>query len=159
MAAVYGTGSIKTSFGAPRVDLQSVVVAEDVNPVYDEIVAIEKFLGADVHKRTDTWTTGTFSTQATAWSDLKARINNIENGVISSVRVTGGSVIQNSTSPAGTPVTGATLTLKAASGQASNALEVKSSTDALLASISADGKLQAVSIDGGNAASASNAGA
>jgi hypothetical protein len=159
MTAVYGTGSIKTTFGPARVDLQSVVVAEDVNPVYDEIVALERYLGADVHKRTQNWGTGTFSTTATAWTDLKSRVENVENGVISSVLTSGGAVIQNGTSPAGVSVTGASLTVKAASGQSSSLLEFKNSSNSVVASVKVDGTLTALAIDGGNAASATSAGA
>lgn len=159
MTAVYGTDSIKTSFGAARVDLQSVVVADDVNPVYEEIVAIERYLGAAVHKRANNWGTGTFSTTATTWTDLKTRIENVENGVNSGVFTTGGSIIQNGTSPAGVSVTGASLTVKAASGQTSSLLEFKNSSNTVIASVKVDGTLTALAIDGGNAASATNAGA
>lgn len=159
MTAQYGNGAIKTSFGPARVDLQSVVVAEDVNPVYEEIVAIEKHLGIDIQKRAQNWGTGTFSTQQTVWNDATSRIENAENGVISSVRTTGGSTIQNGVGPDGVTVTATSLTIRAASGQSSNLLELKNSSNVVVASVSTTGALQASVIDGGNAASSDNTGA
>jgi hypothetical protein len=159
MPAIYGTGALKTSFGPARVDLQSVVVAEDVNPVYEEIVAVQKFLGIDIHKRAQNWGTGTYSTQATQWTDLKTRLENAENGVHISVLTTGGAIIQNGTSPAGTSVTAASLTIRAASGQSSSLIDFRNSSNTVVASVKVDGTLTALALDGGNAASATNAGA
>lgn len=152
-------GSLKTSFGNPRVDLQSVVVANDVNPVYEEIVAIEKHLGIDINKRLQNWGASAFSTTATIWTDMRTRLENAENGVFSSIQTTGGGTIVNGTGTNGVAVTGATLTLKKASSQSSNLLEFKNDSDAVVASVSSAGFIQAVSFDGGNAASSANLGA
>lgn len=158
MAASYPT-SLKPGFGTPRVDLQSAVVAEDVNPVYEEILAIEKHLGIDINKRANQWNVGSFSTTSTVWTNLRERLENAENGVVNSVSLSGGSIITNGTSPSGTTVTAASLIIKQASSQTSNLLEFRDSSNAVIAAISAAGAIQAGGIDGGNAASSSNAGA
>jgi hypothetical protein len=158
MSASY-PGSLKTSFGNPRIDLQSVVVANDVNPVYEEIVAIEKHLGIDINKRLQNWGAAAYSTTATVWNDLRTRLENAENGVFSSIQTTGGGVITNGTGSNGVSVTAATLTLKAASGQSSNLLEFKTNSDAVVAYVSGAGLLQAAAVDGGSAASATSLGA
>jgi hypothetical protein len=152
-------GSLKTSFGNPRIDLQSVVVANDVNPVYEEIVAIEKHLGIDINKRAANWGAAAYSTTSTTWTDLRTRLENAENGVFSSIQTTGGGVITNGTGSNGISVTAATLTLKAASGQSSNLLEFKNSSDSVVAFVSGAGLLQAATIDGGSASSTTSLGA
>lgn len=158
MTASY-PGTLKTSFGNPRVDLQSVVVANDVNPVYEEIVAIEKHLGIDINKRLQNWGGSAFSTTSTTWTDIRTRLENAENGVYTSIQNTGGGVITNGTSSGGTPVTAATLTLKKASGQSSNLLEFKNDSNTVVAYVTGAGLLQAEIIDGGSAASSGNLGA
>lgn len=152
-------GALKTSFGNPRVDLQSVVVANDVNPVYEEIVAIEKHLGIDINKRLQNWGASAYSTTSTTWTDLRTRLENAENGVYTSIQTTGGGVITNGTSSAGTSVTAATLTLKKASGQSSNLLEFKDDSNTVVAYVTGAGLLQAQTIDGGNASSSGTIGA
>lgn len=158
MTAVY-PGALKTSFGNPRVDLQSVVVADDVNPLYEEVVAIEKHVGADINKRKENWGVGAFSTTATVWTNLRDRVENAENGVSTSVQTTGGATIVNSTNAAGSSVTGASLTITQASGQTSNLLEFKNSSNTVVGYLSGAGVLQAVTIDGGSAASSNALGA
>lgn len=61
------------------VDLQSLVKAEDVNTLYTEVTAIESQLGGS-GVTTSTWS-GAFSTATTSWSNLSARLLNIEAGV------------------------------------------------------------------------------
>lgn len=151
--------NLKTSFGPPRIDLQSVVVANDVNPVYEEIVAIEKHLGVDINKRVDNWGVGSFSTTSTTWTDIRTRLENAENGIFSSIQTTGGGIITNGTNSNGSTVTAATLTLRRASGQSSNLLEFRNDSNAVVAYVSGSGLLQADVIDGGNASSAGTIGA
>jgi hypothetical protein len=61
------------------------------------------------------------------------------------VATAGGSTI----TPSSTSVVG--VTIKGASGQTANLLEVKNSSDAVLASVNKDGVLQVVTIRGGTA--------
>jgi len=63
----------------PVVDLQDLVKAADVNSVYTEVTAVETQLGGS-GVTTSTWS-GSFSTATTSWSNLSARLLNIEAGV------------------------------------------------------------------------------
>jgi hypothetical protein len=137
------------SFGADRIDLQSVVVASDVNPVYAEIVSIETILGANVHKRQVAWTSGSFSASTTAFATLQARLENIENGVYS--WTTSGLTGSGGTVMLGT--NGVNLTLKQATSQTVNLLEFRNSSNSPLGYLTTAGKLEVVSIDGGTPSS------
>ncbi len=135
-----------------RQDGRDVVVANDVNVVYDEVQEIETQLGIG-GVVTSNWTSGNaFSTATTNWytnGGLKARLDNIEVGVLrginGSVATAGGSTI----TPSGTGVIG--VTIKGASGQTANLLDIRNSSNTLLASVDKDGVLQAVTIRGGTA--------
>jgi hypothetical protein len=132
-----------------RRDLQDLVVAADVNTIYDEVTAIEQNLGAGGVAVSPTWGSGSFDVATTSWNNLHDRMNNVEAGVFIAytdrVNVGGGSTIQslaNSTT---------SLVIKAKSGQTANLLEFKSSSNTVLASIDTSGALSAASIDGGTA--------
>jgi hypothetical protein len=135
-----------------RQDGRDVVVANDVNVVYDEVQEIETQLGVG-GVTISNWASGSsFSTATSNWypnGGLKARLDNIEVGVLrginGSVATAGGSTI----TPSGTSIVG--VTIKGASGQTANLLEVKNSSNAVLASVNKDGVLQVVTIRGGTA--------
>lgn len=131
-----------------RRDLLDLVVAADVNTIYDEVTAVEQELGTAV-RVSPTWGGGSFSTSTTAWNSVKERLANIENGVYVAynqrVDTAGGSTIQSSAN--GT----VTLTLKGKSGQTANLLEAKDSSNTVVASLSTAGALRVASIDGGTA--------
>jgi hypothetical protein len=82
MAANYPT-SVK-SF-VYKVDNQDKVVASDVNAAYDEITAIENQLGVGgVASRGTAWGYAALNTTVLDWTTsggLKARLDNIENGI------------------------------------------------------------------------------
>jgi hypothetical protein len=85
MAASYPT--IIKSF-TYKVDNQDKVVASDVNSAYDEIVAIENQLGIQVAQRGSGWGSAPINTTTLDWTSsggLKARVDNIENGIYSLV--------------------------------------------------------------------------
>jgi hypothetical protein len=137
------------SFGPDRIDLQSVVVASDVNPVYAEIVSIETILGLNVHKRQISWNSGSFSSSVTSFSTLQARLENIENGVYawSTTGITGsGGAVMLGTN-------GVNLTLKQATDQTVNLLEFRTSNNTSIGYMTTAGKLEVVSIDGGTPSS------
>ena len=76
------------TFGANRVNLESTVVADDVNFVYAEVVAIANDLGAGSMgtgtpglKFSSAWGVGSFTTGTTTWTGLQQRLQNIENGL------------------------------------------------------------------------------
>ena len=67
-----------------RVDNQDKVIASDVNVSYDEIVAIENQLGVGGVASNNGWGTSNLDTTTTDWTNnggLRARLQNIENGV------------------------------------------------------------------------------
>jgi hypothetical protein len=132
-----------------RKDLVDLVVADDVNTAYDEITAIEDELGSGGVKTSPTWGSSSFTSGTTVWDNLKARLANIENGVYTAfnqrVATTGGSTIQST----GNSVV--SLTVKAKTSQTANLIEVKNSSDTVVASVSTAGTLFATKIDGGTA--------
>lgn len=132
-----------------RRDLQDLVVAADVNTLYDEVTAVEQNLGAGGVAISPTWGSGSFDSTTVNWNNLHDRMNNVEAGVFTAytdrVNVGGGSTIQslaNSTT---------SLTIKAKSGQTANLLEVKNSSNAVVAAIDASGVFSSAGIDGGTA--------
>lgn len=132
-----------------RRDLQDLVVAADVNTIYDEVTAIEQDLGAGGVRTSPTWGSGNFDTATLSWTSLKDRLANIEYGLHVSfnqrVNTAGGSTIQSAAN--GT----VSLTVKAKSGQTANLLEVKNAADSVVASVNTTGTLYATLIDGGTA--------
>lgn len=136
MAASYPS-SVKT-FTKKR-DLLDIVLAADINLVYDEVTAIETILGVSVATNAG-WTSGTFNPTNLNWTSLRARIQNIEYGLHDAytdrVKASGGSTItatDNST---------VSLTLAAKSGQTANLLQVKNSGGTVITRVLADGTLQ-----------------
>lgn len=143
MAAEYPT---RIKSWVKRVNLTDTVVAEDVNTAYDEIEAIETQLGSGGVTTSMIWGTDPagFNTATTNWGSLKARLQNIENGVHAAVSNKGGSTI----TPAAVGTTG--LKLKAIASQTSNLLEIRNSADEVKASFTAAGVFIGT-IDGGTA--------
>jgi hypothetical protein len=143
--AVQFPGALKTF--TKKVDLQSLVVANDVNEAYDEITAIETTLGLNP-ATSGTWGSGTFSSASTVWADVSTRIQNVENAAYylngNTVIITGGSQILPTTTSV------VNLSLKAYTGQTANMLEVRNSSNTLTARVSAAGEF-IINIDGGTA--------
>jgi hypothetical protein len=138
-----------TSF--PRkVDLTSLVVANDVNSVYDEVEQTQQYLGINP-QTVSTWTVGTVDfTAPKAWTNLGERIGNIEVGLYQAytnrVSTLGGSTITSS----GTTVVG--LILKPVTSQSVNILEIKNAAGSSnLLTVNTSGTLMAITIDGGSA--------
>jgi hypothetical protein len=145
MAASYPL-SIRTF--TPKVNLQDLVVAEDVNGVYEEVTAIETQLGAGGVATSPTWGSATFSTAVTNHGSLRTRLTNIEAGVFTGVtaRVStaGGSTV--------TPSSAATrgVIIRAAASQTASLLEFQNSSGTVTGSVNAAGAFVGV-IDGGTA--------
>lgn len=146
MAALYPNTPVVFT---PKVNLEDVVNAADVNRLYEEVTAIANTTGVTPQTRSTAWATGTFETGATTFSTVGERIRNTENGTYivynDYVSKSGGTTIVSS----GTSVVN--LSLKLRSSQTANMLELKDTSDAILASVSAAGTLRAVLIDGGTA--------
>ena len=106
-----------------KVDIQDTILADHVNSLQDEVRAVETTIGTT--PLTSVYT-GTFS-QASTWSNLSARLQNIEVGLVNGTGVSGayaslagGSVITGSGQSVG-------LTLQPALANLSNLLTTKSS--------------------------------
>ena len=131
----------------PVVNLQDLVVAEDVNTVYEEVEAMQRQLGVGPGgiSTSAVWgSAGDLNTSTTNWGSLRARLQNIENGVFYAVSQRGGSTITPST----TTRTG--LTITAIASQTSNLLELRNSSNVAVASWSATGAFTGT-INGGTA--------
>jgi hypothetical protein len=129
-----------------RSDNVSPVVADDVNSLYAEVSQIEATVGVNPHV-SPTWGLATFTKDTTAWTTVKARLDNIEAGVYSSVYsrvdIAGGSTItQGSTSTVG-------LTITAASGSTANLLNFKNSSGTVVTAVTPGGFINV--INGGTA--------
>jgi hypothetical protein len=136
MPAVYPS-NIKT-FNRRR-DLLDVILAADVNQVYDEVTEMQTVMGTFITAKPAGWSSGTFS-EATSWSTLKARIENIEAGVYAAynnrIQSSGGSTI----TPSSTSTVG--IILQAISSQTSDLLQAKTSGGTTVARIDKDGVLR-----------------
>lgn len=130
-----------------RRDLLDLVVAADVNTIYDEVTAVEQELGAGGVKTSPTWGGSAFTSSTTAWNSLKERLANIENGVYTGINqrvdTAGGSTITSSTTST------VSLTIKARASQTAKLAEFRNSSNTVVASIAPDGTLVAAVIDGG----------
>lgn len=100
-----------------KIDFTDVVIAEHVNSLQEEVVAVETALGTS--PATSSGWVGTFDSVTTTWSNVKSRINNLEYGlktvfdrVGSAVTTTGTGALVFGTSPT---ITTPVLTLASAS--------------------------------------------
>lgn len=126
-------------------DLKTVVYARHVVTIYDEVTAVQQQLGAGGVATSGTWGGGAFSSATTAWGSLRARLQNIEEGVYESftnrVKTAGGSSIVASSSTVG-------LSLRTSGS--GNLLELRNTSNTLVNRFAADGTFFGV-IDGGTA--------
>lgn len=132
------------------VDLDSVVVADDPNTAYSEIIAIENALGTSPTVSATWGATSTLDIITTSWPSVAARIQNLENGIygtsedyISRTSIAG----HNTITPAGTSTIN--LTLKAQTSQTANIFEARNSSNTAVTVIDKDGFFQTSVIDGG----------
>ena len=122
-----------------RRDLLDVILAADVNQVYDEVTEMQTVMGTFITARASGWSSGTFS-EATSWSTLKARIENIETGLYTAfnnrIQSSGGSTI----TPGSTSTVG--LVLQAISSQTSDLLQAKNTSGTNVTRIDSSGVLR-----------------
>lgn len=133
-----------------KVDVTDAVVANDVNVVYAEVVAIAAELGLKPSQRTNsTWNNTWTSSGNTKWLDVKSRLDNVEDGAHRAntylVNNTGGTTI----TPASASTRG--LVITGVSSQSANLFEARAygSSDPVTL-IDPTGKLIALTIDGGS---------
>jgi hypothetical protein len=131
-----------------RQNRQDLVVAEDVNTIYDEVENIEKHLGQGGVTTSDAWNGANALVKSTTWTSLKTRLQNIENGLFFAhdqrVKTTGGSTV----TPSSAAVTG--VVVAGASGQTADLLRVESSSGTSFLKVSGSGAVT-ITIDGGTA--------
>ena len=135
-----------------KIDYTDAVVAADVNVVYGEVAAIALETGLNPSQRSSgTWSTTWTSSGNAKWTDVKTRIDNVENGAYRAnyflVSNAGGTTI----TPSSTSTTG--LVITAISGSTANLFEARAfgSSDAVTY-IDKNGKLTTYNIDGGTSA-------
>lgn len=129
------------SFSTKR-NILDVVDAADPNGIQEELVAVEVAIGVSPNISTSPLSTGTFSATSTIFSNLTARLANIETGIVSDshtqyIRRTGNEVIVNATP------TNVVFSVKGAALQSANLQEWKDSSNNVVASISGTGTLTA----------------
>lgn len=129
------------SFSTKR-NILDVVDAADPNGIQEELVAVEVAIGVSPNISTSPLNTGTFSATSTIFSNLTARLANIETGIVSDshtqyIRRTGNEVIVNATP------TNVVFSVKGAALQSANLQEWKDSSNNVVASISETGTLTA----------------
>jgi len=123
-----------------------IVDAADPNSIQEEVIAIENILGVNPNISTAPVSSGTFVTTSTAYSNLTARLANIETGIVSDshtqyIRRTGNETITNATA------SNVALTVKGAASQTADIQQWKNSSGTVLASIEADGTFVAAYIE------------
>lgn len=130
-------------------DLLDIVLAADINQVYDEVTALQQFIGT--FPATNTGWSGTFDQATLAWGSVRARIQNIEFGLFQAfndrVRSSGGTIL----TPAAASTVG--LTIRAASGQTAALFQARNSDNTVVTSVTAAGVLQ---VSGSNVSTASS---
>jgi hypothetical protein len=133
-------------------DLTTIVYARHVTTIYNEVTAIQTELGAGSGglRTSVVEAANTFSgsTSGFAWGSLRARLANLEQGVLDGVnrrvKTDGGStILPSSASTVG-------VAIRAASSQTANLLEFRNSSNSVTSRFGSDGLLAGV-IDGGNA--------
>ena len=98
MSAATFPGHVRTF--SPKVDLVDYILADHINSLQNEVVAIESTLGDNDGARTSDYSSSRQFVRTTNWTTLTARLLNIEAGLINGVpnspyvRTSGGSAIQ-----------------------------------------------------------------
>jgi len=142
-----------------HVNITEIIDASHPNNIQGEVIAIESTLGVDPVTSTTPSPSGTFNGTSTTFSSVKARLDNIETGIVSDahtqyIRKTGDSA--NIITPSSISIKG--LIVKAASGQTANLQEWQTSggtattyidpTGALIGTASGDVHLSTITAAG-----------
>jgi sporulation protein YlmC with PRC-barrel domain len=125
-----------------HVNITEIIDASHPNNIQGEVVAIESTIGVDPTTSTTPSLSGTFNGTSTTFSTLKARIDNVETGVVSDahsqyIRKTGDTA--NIITPSAITTKG--LIVKATSGQTANLQEWQTSGGTATTYINASGAL------------------
>lgn len=125
-----------------HVNITEIIDASHPNNIQGEVVAIQVALGTNPATSTTPSPSGTFTATSTVYSDVKARLANIETGVVADshsqyIRKTSDS---SNVITAGTSATKG-LIVKGASGQSANLQEWQTSGGTVVTSIDSSGNL------------------
>jgi len=125
-----------------HVNITEIIDASHPNNIQGEVVAIESTLGVDPVTSTTPSPSGTFNGTSTTFSSVKARLDNIETGIVSDahsqyIRKTGDTA--NVITPSATTTKG--LIVKATSGQTANLQEWQTSGGTATTYINSSGAL------------------
>lgn len=120
-------------------DLLDIVLAADINQVYDEVTSIEQKLGV-LPATNIGWDADTFDQTTLSWPTLRDRIQNMEYGLFQAfndrVKTSGGSTL--------TPTNINTIgfTIKAAAGQSADLFQARNSSNVPVTKITNSGIMQ-----------------
>ena len=133
-----------------HVNVTEVIDAGHPNTIQDEVVAVETTLGVLPSLSSTPSSSGTFNNTSTLFDNVSDRITNVETGVVADthtqyIRKTGDTA--NIIQPALATTTG--LVIKGAASQSANLLELKNSSNVVVAYIDASGNLTANNVTGG----------
>jgi hypothetical protein len=122
----------------PKVNVVDLIQAADPNSIQDEVVAIESVIGLNPATSTAPSSSGTFISSINNFSTIKARLENIETGIVADthtqyVKRAGGSVI----TPSAISVVG--LKVEAVSGQTADLQQWKDSSGNVVSRVTANG--------------------
>jgi hypothetical protein len=134
MAADYPAG---TKPFQNKTDYTQIIVAEHINSLQDEVIAIENYVGPMPH--VSAGYTGTFDDVTTTFSSLASRVANVEKGIKGDVhtqylKFTGGTLQPSN-------ATGVPLTLQGFTSQTADLLRFRNSAGTTLTKVDAAGKL------------------
>jgi hypothetical protein len=134
MAADYPTG---TKPFQNKTDYTQIIVAEHINSLQDEVMAVQNFVGPMPH--VSAGYVGTFDDVTTTFSSLAARVSNLEKGIKGDVhtqyvKFTGGTL---QPANAGTVL----LSLQGFSSQTADLLRFQNSSGTTLTKVDKDGKI------------------
>jgi hypothetical protein len=135
MAADYPSG---TKPFQNKTDYTQIIVAEHINSLQDEVMAIQNYVGSMPH--VSAGYVGTFDDVTTTFSSLASRVANIEKGIKGDVHnqymhFTGGETIQSSNST----IVG--LNIQGFTSQTADLLRFKNASGTTLTKVDAAGKL------------------
>jgi hypothetical protein len=121
-----------------KTDYTQIIVAEHINSLQDEVMAVQNYVGSMPH--VSAGYVGTFDDVTTTFSSLASRVANIEKGIKGDVhtqymRFTGGETIQSSNST----VIG--LNIQGFTSQTADLLRFKNAAGTTLTKVDAAGKL------------------
>lgn len=140
MAASYPSATVSTF--KTHVNITELVDASHPNSIQDEVIAIENTLGTNPHISTSPSPTGTFYNTTRTFTDVNARLANLETMAVADAH---NQYIRKTSDSSNTIVAGSASTqgliIKGAASQTANLLEFQNSSGAVIAAVAANGSI------------------